>query len=189
MRMWGVNPAIMCTQHLLGEHVEMHMFAGSINKGISIDGYVKNGLVDTCLIQARHEPLACEMMKRGLNHKSPMDYRDKLDLQSVDMRKSKADLLMRCTECNKQEMLFAEQAKISPTLITLEKIRSVDPSVTVPEMQTYIQVRRHKNCPNFANNHLPLSEMDTFYKIQKLLTDLSLSSNPYISTFDQRAYI
>ena len=26
MRMWMVNPRIMCRQHLLGEHVEIHMF-------------------------------------------------------------------------------------------------------------------------------------------------------------------
>ena len=35
MRMWLVNPALLCRQHLLGEHVEMHMFAGHI-----LEGYV-----------------------------------------------------------------------------------------------------------------------------------------------------
>jgi hypothetical protein len=30
MRMWMVNPRIMCGNHLLGEHLETHMFYGII---------------------------------------------------------------------------------------------------------------------------------------------------------------
>lgn len=41
MRMWKVNPKNMCRQHLLGEHVECHMFVGAILKGISLSGYIK----------------------------------------------------------------------------------------------------------------------------------------------------
>ena len=36
MRMWNVDPKLMCNKHLLGEHVEMHMFFGTIQKGISM---------------------------------------------------------------------------------------------------------------------------------------------------------
>lgn len=36
MRMWMVPPELMCRQHLLGEHVELHMFVGAINKGTSV---------------------------------------------------------------------------------------------------------------------------------------------------------
>ena len=32
MRMWLVPPQLMCDQHLLGEHLEMHMFIGTIRK-------------------------------------------------------------------------------------------------------------------------------------------------------------
>lgn len=31
-------------QHLLGEHVECHMFLGSMIKGKSLEGYYRNGL-------------------------------------------------------------------------------------------------------------------------------------------------
>lgn len=31
MRMWMVDPKIMCRKHLLGEHLELHMLAGCIN--------------------------------------------------------------------------------------------------------------------------------------------------------------
>ena len=33
MRMWMVDPQIMCRQHLLGEHTEMHMFVGTLKRG------------------------------------------------------------------------------------------------------------------------------------------------------------
>ena len=45
MRMWMVDPKIMCRKHLLGEHVEHHMFVGTINKRISIVGYLRDNLL------------------------------------------------------------------------------------------------------------------------------------------------
>jgi hypothetical protein len=49
--MWGINPKKLCNQHLLGEHLEMHMFVGCIKKGISLKGYYENKLVRTDLIK------------------------------------------------------------------------------------------------------------------------------------------
>ena len=66
MRMWMVPPRYLCNKHLLGEHVELHMFAGYINKWISLDGYVANGLVDTSLMNRRHDELVEEI--RGFCH-------------------------------------------------------------------------------------------------------------------------
>ena len=72
MRMCGVDPKKLCRKHLLGEHVEMHMFAGAINKGNSIDGYIARGLVNPELIQSRHDQLDEEIKKRGYDHKSTL---------------------------------------------------------------------------------------------------------------------
>ena len=58
MRMWKVNPKVMCRQHLLGEHVEMHMFVGCWNKGIKLNGYLEGGLVELCEVKNRHDELA-----------------------------------------------------------------------------------------------------------------------------------
>ena len=33
MKMWGVLPATMYAQHLLGEHVELHIIVGTLNRG------------------------------------------------------------------------------------------------------------------------------------------------------------
>jgi len=72
MRMWNINPELMCNKHLLGEHVEMHMFIGTINKGVSIKGYLKKGLVEPHYINKRHQDLVEEMEHRGMKHNSEL---------------------------------------------------------------------------------------------------------------------
>lgn len=114
MRMWGVQPDLMCDKHLLGEHVEMHMFVGAITKGTSLLGYTRAGLVDVDLIKKRHDQLAKEMKARGMNHKSPIlgPLETMYDLLQffvephgqVDPVVSQAELLRRCARCRSQGM-------------------------------------------------------------------------------------
>lgn len=99
MRMWWVNPRLMCRRHLLGEHVEMHMFVGHIKLGRDLYGFVRKGLVDTSKIKSRHDALAKEMERRGYAHRSPLDYEDELKQGRVDRVASAAELLRRCPEC------------------------------------------------------------------------------------------
>jgi len=100
MRMWGVEPNKLCRKHLLGEHVEMHMFAGTISKGISITGYILKELVNPALIQSRHDQLAEEINKRGYNHKSPLPFDcSTLPYLPVDVNRSEQELKKRCQEC------------------------------------------------------------------------------------------
>lgn len=102
MRMWMVPPQIMCRQHLLGEHVELHMFVGSIKKGTSLNGYIKNGLVETHNIKSRHKKLVREMKSRGMKHSSPLKYKDVLHLGKVKKKKSRKALTSRCPECKRR---------------------------------------------------------------------------------------
>ena len=113
MRMWLVDTQRMCRQHLLGEHVEMHMFAGSIRAGISLRGYIERGLVIVHRLRERHDALAKEIRRRGWNHKSPLlspgeTQRDLFQFYSgregsgaleFDVKKSRQDLLRRCPAC------------------------------------------------------------------------------------------
>jgi hypothetical protein len=105
--MWMTNPRKMCRQHLLGEHLELHMFAGSLKKGISVEGYADNNLLEAKSIVKRHKEIAKEMERRGWHHNSP--------LESVNLRKVSAkvlnsrinrkaalrDLKKRCVRCRK----------------------------------------------------------------------------------------
>ena len=100
MRMWMIKPDTLCRKHLLGEHVELHMLVGCIDKGYSIQGYIENGLIDTGNIKSRHEQLSQEMKRRGYNHKSDL----KKVIYSgpaghVEIQKSLNDLHNRCTDC------------------------------------------------------------------------------------------
>lgn len=112
MRMWMVDPAIMCNQHLLGEHVEIHMFIGTLRKGKSLRGYVTNNLVEPNHLFSRHASLYFEMQQRGMNHRSEIDLQEVVSLISslpheiqwatVDWQKSLQDLMERCPKCRER---------------------------------------------------------------------------------------
>ena len=99
MRMWMVNPELMCRKHLLGEHVELHMFVGSINKGIKIAGYIRTNLCEPNSIISRHEALVAEMLSRGYKHQSPLPEFIYDDDTMVDVESAYKDLLNRCEGC------------------------------------------------------------------------------------------
>jgi len=100
MRMWSVDPTKMCRQHLLGEHLEMHMFVGAIKSGISIEGYITNGLVNPRAIKERHDQLAEEMVRRGYRHQSSLEFDcSKLRKVRVNVENSIKELRHRCKEC------------------------------------------------------------------------------------------
>lgn len=73
MRMWMVNPKFLCDKHLLGEHVELHMLVGCINKNKNLNGYMREGLVALHSIKSRHLELVEEMKSRGFTHVSVLD--------------------------------------------------------------------------------------------------------------------
>lgn len=103
MRMWGVDPGVMCKRHLLGEHVEMHMFVGTILKGVLLEGtrYVSGGLVEVHNIKCRHDELVVEFCRRGypsgLDHRSPIDYRGPWVVAGrIDISANLKELSNRC---------------------------------------------------------------------------------------------
>ena len=99
MRMWMLPPSIMCRKHLLGEHVEMHMLVGTLQKGISVQGYIDNQLVELEHIRARHQELVEEMIERGYNHKSPLPDYPEVSGGIVDREENLRDLANRCPDC------------------------------------------------------------------------------------------
>ena len=112
MRMWMVNPKIMCRKHLLGEHVEHHMFAGSINKGINVAGYLAKNLLEPASLWYRHDILSREMLARGYRHQSelpeinwgarPGGISMERFLHEIDREAALGDLLERCPECHER---------------------------------------------------------------------------------------
>lgn len=99
MRMWMVEPSLMCRKHLLGEHVELHMLVGTLNRGKSIGGFLEKGLLEPQNIQDRHDALVVEMRKRGYKHNSPLPNFQTEYQGRVDVNKSLEDLKSRCKDC------------------------------------------------------------------------------------------
>ena len=105
MRMWMVDPKIMCRQHLLGEHNETHKFLHNWQKKHSIAGRIAVNSIEPETYKARHDALADEMLTRGYNHLSPMEQPDFSYLPheqrtvKVDQAASLELLINRCPEC------------------------------------------------------------------------------------------
>ena len=101
MRMWMVNPRLMCRKHLLGEHVELHMLVASMRRGISLRGFFANKLIETHNVEARHAKLVAEMERRGFRHASPLKDVPRARGGRVDRRANLVELARRCKDCRK----------------------------------------------------------------------------------------
>lgn len=100
-RMWMVEPRILCRQHLLGEHKELHQLVGALLKGRMnvVEGHARLGQVECDSIYDRHEELVQEMKRREMNHNSPLPEFEELELGQVDRRASLEELIRRCPRC------------------------------------------------------------------------------------------
>ena len=97
-----VDPKIMCRNHLLGEHLECHMFLGSLKKEQNLKGYLENNLFEPRSLEKIHVELVKEMERRGFNHKSPLVVKNdinSLDNIKIDSDSSLKELLRRCKKC------------------------------------------------------------------------------------------
>ena len=112
MRMWLCDPKIMCQKHLCGEHVEMHMFLGTLKKRKKVDGYIKNNLFEPRMLYQRHKDLSDEMINRGYNHKTDihlnecivvLDLSEEQQYWEIDRKKSLNDLITRCPKCRSRQ--------------------------------------------------------------------------------------
>jgi hypothetical protein len=50
-----VDPELLCDKHLLGEHLECHMFAGCLNKERKVNGYLVKGFLGPENLVKRHD--------------------------------------------------------------------------------------------------------------------------------------
>ncbi len=75
MRIWDLDPHILCRQHLLGEHRELHGLWNVLTqgkKGYSHHPETLRWVGRTRALAARHDALVAEMARRGYNHQSPL---------------------------------------------------------------------------------------------------------------------
>ena len=78
MRVWDVEPKLLCRQHLLGEHRELHGLWNILTTHKGVGGYshhpeTRRWTGKLAALHARHEALVEEMTRRGYNHASLLD--------------------------------------------------------------------------------------------------------------------
>jgi len=113
--MWTLHPKLMCRKHLIGQHVEMHMFLGSIKKGTSMKGFIEKNLFEPKVLKKLHDETAEEMIRRGYNHKSPITEEEfticfsmlseEYQNHSLNSYLSMIDLIERCPECKENSKM------------------------------------------------------------------------------------
>lgn len=102
-----IEPKLLCKNHLLGEHNEIHKHRHNFVKKHSIKNRIIKGQIEPSSMEKRHDELAKEMIRRGYNHKSPYKMPDISHLNEfektfkVDKNKSIKDLHNRCKKCKK----------------------------------------------------------------------------------------
>ena len=109
MRMWMVDVQTMCRKHLMGEHVETHMYVGGMLKGTRMGGYIAGNLLEPLSLKSRHDELAAEMVSRGYHHDSNMgpnvvaaalaSLPEEFILATVRKADALAELHRRCPDC------------------------------------------------------------------------------------------
>jgi len=78
MRIWDVPPKILCRNHLLGEHNELHAIWSVITggrKGYAMHPEVMRWRGRLRALYLMHDRIAAEMIRRGWKHRSPLDGR------------------------------------------------------------------------------------------------------------------
>lgn len=109
MRMWMVDPKLLCKKHLLGEHGEIHKHRHNFVKQHSIAKRISPVVqIEPSAMETRHDALAEEMLHRNMNHQSPflqpsIAYLPIAEQQAVvDVLNSLNDLSNRCPECKER---------------------------------------------------------------------------------------
>lgn len=76
MRVWDVDPPVLCRSHLLGEHRELHGLWNILTLGHT--GYARHPETrrwegKLAALYGRHEALVVQMARRGYRHHSRLD--------------------------------------------------------------------------------------------------------------------
>lgn len=78
MRIWDVSPRVLCRQHLLGEHRELHGLWNILTqgkRGYATHPETRRWVGKQAALFARHEALVREITRRGYRHATPLDAR------------------------------------------------------------------------------------------------------------------
>ncbi len=107
MRVWDLPPQLLCNQHLVAEHSELHTIWSVLTRGLkgwSHHPETRRWEGKLAALYARHEAEVEEMLRRGFRHESPLDKRlatgEAGQREYVDAPEEQVKLLReRCERC------------------------------------------------------------------------------------------
>ncbi len=78
MRVWDIHPKHLCRKHLLGEHRELHGLWNILTVHKGKGGYSRHPetlrwVGKQKALYNRHQALVAEMLRRGYQHRSPLN--------------------------------------------------------------------------------------------------------------------
>ncbi|WKT58629.1 pyrimidine dimer DNA glycosylase/endonuclease V [Candidatus Nitrosotenuis chungbukensis] len=106
MRIWDVSPQMLCRNHLLGEHRELHAIWAILTEdktGYSFHPETLRWVGKLPALYTRHEKLVKEMKNRGYNHNSPLDKKHAVGIkkQTKFVHSTKQQItILRSKNCN-----------------------------------------------------------------------------------------
>jgi len=103
-RMWMVDPELLCRQHLLGEHFDIHRIVGSLRRFGTryMRTELSQGHIELQRLRARHDDIVKEMLARGYKHDSPLPVHNPVMAGYVDVEMSRVELRDTCEKCLKR---------------------------------------------------------------------------------------
>jgi hypothetical protein len=106
MRMWMIEPKLLCRKHLIGEHFELHKHRYIFVKKYSIYKRIFPIVqIEPSSMKIRHEQLVKEFKRRNYNHNSPYKMPNishlpiEQQLAKVNIQISMKELSSRCKQC------------------------------------------------------------------------------------------
>jgi hypothetical protein len=88
LRIWDLPPAILCRQHLLGEHRELHglwRILTEDRRGYAHHPETLRWRGKLAALSLRHDALVTEMHRRGYQHATPLDPQFTTDCDRQDV--------------------------------------------------------------------------------------------------------
>jgi hypothetical protein len=88
MRIWDIPPEKLCRYHLLGEHSEQHAIWSILTqnkKGFSYHPETIRWKGKLKALYDRHQKVVEEMLKRGMQHNSPLDKSNAIGVEYQDV--------------------------------------------------------------------------------------------------------
>lgn len=108
MRMWMIDPKLLCQRHLFREHCEIHRLVAILRNGFSIRGFLYKRVIDPSRIYHRHNEIEAEIIQRGGTPNSPLSEAECCAFSRwhgsvrIDIGRSLSDLSSCCNECQKR---------------------------------------------------------------------------------------